>query len=133
MAGCTICNEPSTDSEASGNGNTYCNAWHYNNMWGCWEGNPIVSGRVDNVMKVIKKKVSADGAPRNHSAPMSKEYMEQIHVWSNSSCHLNLVMQCAQLEMASGSIVLPPSELLSLEDQPAIMHHLGQIAFFATM
>ena len=48
----------------------------------------------------------------------------QIHAWSNLSCCLDLVMQCAQLAMASGSIVLPPGEFPSLEDQPAIMRHL---------
>ena len=116
MAGCTVCNEPCTDSEASGDGNMYHHRWHYNDTQGRWEGNPINSGRVDNVMKAIKNKVSVNGALRNHSAPMSKEYMEWIHAWLNLFCCLNLVMRCAQLAMASGSVVLPSGELPSLED-----------------
>ena len=116
MAGRTVCNEPCTDSEASGDGNMYHHRWHYNDTQGCWEGNPINSGRVDNVMKAIKNKVSTNGALRNHSAPMSKEYMEWIHAWLNLSCCLDLAMRCAQLAMASGSVVLPPGELPSLED-----------------
>ena len=84
-------------------------------------------------MKAIKNKLSKDGTPRNHSAPMSKEYMDRIHAWSKSSCHLDLAIQYVQRAMASGSVKLPPGEQLpSLEVRTAITRHLGQIAFFAT-
>ena len=81
-------------------GDMYCGLWHYNEVWHRWEGNPIRSGMVDDVMAVIKNKVNAEGAVRTHSVAMKKEYMEKMHTWSRSVCHLDLPIQFIQLAMA---------------------------------
>ena len=93
-------------------GDTYHGPWHYNEVWHCWEGNPIHSGMVDNVIAVIKNKVNAKGAVRTHSVAM-KEYMEKMHTWSRSVCHLDLLIQFIQLAMA-GSVAPPPGKVLYL-------------------
>ena len=112
-------------------GDTYHGLWHYNEVWHHWEGNPICSGMVDDVMAAIKNKVNAEGAVRTHSVAMKKEYMEKMHTWSRSVCHLDLLIQFIQLAMA-GSVVPPPGKVLYLDKRTAITCHLEQIAFCST-
>ena len=112
-------------------GDTYHGPWHYNEVWHHWEGNPIRSGMVDDVMAVIKNKVNTEGAVRTHSVAMSKEYMEKMHTWSRSVCHLDLPIEFIRLAMA-GSVVPPPGKDLYLDEHTAITRHLEQIAFCST-
>ena len=128
--GCIIFNERRTDLEAS-DGDTYRGPWHYSEARHRWEGNPIRSGMVDNVMAAIKNKSNAEGAVRTHSAAMSKEYMEMMHTWSRSICDLDLPIQFIWLAMA-GSVVPPPGKVLYLDERTVITRHLEQIAFCST-
>jgi len=128
--GCIIFNERRTDLEAS-DGDTYRGPWHYSEARHRWEGNPIRSGMVDDVMAAIKNKSNAEGAVRTHSAAMSKEYMEMMHTWSRSICDLDLPIQFIQLAMA-GSVVPPPGKVLYLDERTVITCHLEQIAFCST-
>jgi len=128
--GCIIFNEHCTDLEVS-DGDTYHGPWHYSEVRHRWEGNPIRSGMVDDVMAAIKNKSNAEGAVRTHSAAMSKEYMEMMHTWSRSICDLDLPIQFIQLAM-TGSVVPPPGKVLYLDERTVITRHLEQIAFCST-
>ena len=128
--GCIIFNEHCTDLEAS-DMDMYRGPWHYSEVRHRWEGNPIHSGMVDNVMAAIKNKSNTEGAVRTHSAAMSKEYMKMMHTWSRSICDLDLPIQFIWLAMV-GSVVPPPGKVLYLDEHMVITHHLEQIAFCST-
>ena len=67
-------------------GDTYCLDWHYNHVLQRWDGNPGTSGDIQDVIKSIKNKLSADGVDREHSSAMKKEHMDKILTWAKSDC-----------------------------------------------
>ncbi|KAJ7022524.1 hypothetical protein C8F04DRAFT_1272533 [Mycena alexandri] len=67
-------------------GDTYRGRWHYNIDSKRWEGNPVESADVEDVMKAIKNKCGQDGGERTHSLAMSKENMARIFSWSDKVC-----------------------------------------------
>ncbi|KAL4062244.1 hypothetical protein J3A83DRAFT_4321225 [Scleroderma citrinum] len=67
-------------------GDMYHKKWHYNEAQQCWEGNPVTSAKVDDVMASIKHKVSTEGCDCMHSSAMKKEYMDKILTWSMMTC-----------------------------------------------
>ncbi|KAI6029265.1 hypothetical protein BKA83DRAFT_4046997 [Pisolithus microcarpus] len=71
-------------------GATFCGSWHHNDARHQWEGNPVLSAEVNDVVASIRHKVSSDGAERTHSGAMKKEYMDRILAWSASQCPLDI-------------------------------------------
>ena len=63
-------------------GDTYCRKWAYYKHQKCWQGNPVQSAEVQDLIQLIKHKVNMDRSIRTHSFTMSKEFMDQIHVWA---------------------------------------------------
>jgi hypothetical protein len=63
-------------------GDTYCGKWAYHEHQKCWQGNPVQSAEVQDLIQSIKHKVNTDRSVRTHSVAMSKEFMDQIHVWA---------------------------------------------------
>jgi hypothetical protein len=59
---------------------TYRGKWAYHEHRKCWQGNPVQSAEVQDLIQSIKHKVNTDGSIRTHSVAMSKEFMDQIHV-----------------------------------------------------
>ena len=65
---------------------TYCLDWHYNHVLQRWDGNPVTSGDIQDIMKSIKNKLSEDGVDHDHSSVMMKEHMDKILTWEKSDC-----------------------------------------------
>jgi hypothetical protein len=63
-------------------GDTYRGKWTYHEQRQRWEGNPVQSAEVQDLIQSIKHKVNTDGSVRTHSVAMSKEFMDQISVWA---------------------------------------------------
>ena len=59
---------------------TYRGKWAYHEHRKRWQGNPMQSAEVQDLIQSIKHKVNMDGSIRTHSVAMSKELMDQIHV-----------------------------------------------------
>ncbi|KIM59454.1 hypothetical protein SCLCIDRAFT_126125 [Scleroderma citrinum Foug A] len=95
-------------------GDVFQGQWQYNKMQQHWEGNPVQSGEIDDLMKAIKHKIKANNVPRMHSATMKMEYMDMMLTWSKSKCPFN---------------VLPPGEVLSVKTHSEILWHLEQLVF----
>ena len=112
-------------------GDVFRGQWHYNEMWQRWEGNPVQSGEIDDLMKAVKHKINADNVPRMHSAVMKMEYMDMMLTWSKSKCPFDVAFWYLWLAMA-GSEVLPPGEVLSVETHSEISWHLEQLTFHST-
>ena len=108
--------------------NVFRGNWHYHEMQCCWEGNPVRSGDIDDLMAAIKHKIKAEGAPRMHSAAMKKEYMDMMLTWSRSKCPFDIAFRYIRLAMA-GSEVPPPGEVLSVQMHTTIAQHLERLAF----
>ncbi|KIN97880.1 hypothetical protein M404DRAFT_100511, partial [Pisolithus tinctorius Marx 270] len=74
-------------------GATFRGKWHHNDARHRWEGNPVLSAEVDDVVASIRHKVSSEGAEWKHSGAMKKEYMDKILAWSESLCPLDAPLQ----------------------------------------
>ncbi|KAI6155955.1 hypothetical protein BKA82DRAFT_4011339 [Pisolithus tinctorius] len=74
-------------------GGTFHEAWHYNGACQWWEGNPVHSAEVDDVIASIWHKVNSQGSEHTHSSAMKKEYLDMILTWSNSCCPLDSLLQ----------------------------------------
>jgi len=105
--------------------------WRYNEMRHRWEGNPVRSGDIDDLMAAIKHKIKASGTPRMHSAAMKIEYMDMMLTWAKSRCPFDVAFRYIGLAMG-GSKVPPPGEALSAQTHADITRHLGQLAFHST-
>ncbi|KIJ48394.1 hypothetical protein M422DRAFT_247732 [Sphaerobolus stellatus SS14] len=57
--------------------------WHVDGDYGT--GNPAESREVNQIVKAVQSRDAATGE-RKHSAPMRKEYMDQIMAWSEKEC-----------------------------------------------
>ncbi|KAI5982209.1 hypothetical protein EDD15DRAFT_2378154 [Pisolithus albus] len=93
-------------------GATFRGSWHHNDARHRWEGNPVLSAEVNDIIASIRHKLSSDGAERTHSGAMKKEYMDRILTWSASQCPLDVPFQYLRLAMM-GCRVPPPGEFLS--------------------
>ena len=71
-------------------GSLYRGKWHFDTISKCWEGNPVNSAEVDDVMTAVKHKSGAEGGDCTHSIAMSKEHMEKIFMWSDSQCDTSM-------------------------------------------
>ncbi|KAI6039701.1 hypothetical protein EDC04DRAFT_2568118, partial [Pisolithus marmoratus] len=105
--------------------------WHYNDARHRWEGNPVCSAEVDDVVVSIRHKVSSEGAERTHSGAMKKEYMDKILTWSESQCLLDFPSEYIRLAMM-GFQALPPGESLSKNAKLVVTRHLQHLACGAT-
>ncbi|KAI6019428.1 hypothetical protein BKA83DRAFT_4495450 [Pisolithus microcarpus] len=112
-------------------GATFRGSWHHNDARHRWEGNPVLSAEVNDVIASIRHKVSSDGAERTHSGAMKKEYMDRILAWSASQCPLDIPLQYLRLTMM-GCRVPPPGEFLSKSMKLTITRHLQHLACGAT-
>ncbi|KAI6029751.1 hypothetical protein BKA83DRAFT_4625377 [Pisolithus microcarpus] len=105
--------------------------WHHNDARNRWEGNPVLSAEVSDIVASIRHKVSSQGAERTHSGAMKKEYMDRILAWSESQCSLQIPFQYVRLAMM-GFQVLPPGEFLGKNVKLKITRHLQHLACGAT-
>ncbi|KAI5988006.1 hypothetical protein EDD15DRAFT_2172890 [Pisolithus albus] len=105
--------------------------WHHNDARNRWEGNPVLSAEVSDIVASIRHKVSSQGAERTHSGAMKKEYMDRILTWSESQCSLQIPFQYIRLAMM-GFQVLPPGEFLGKNVKLRITRHLQHLACGAT-
>ena len=96
-----------------------------------WEGNPIRSGDIDDLVAAIKHKIKANGTLRMHSAAMKIEYMDMMLTWAKSQCPFDIAFQYIGRAMA-GSEVPPPGEVLSAQTFADLTRHLEQLAFHLT-
>ncbi|KAL4071195.1 hypothetical protein V8B97DRAFT_2104394 [Scleroderma yunnanense] len=106
-------------------GDTYCKKWHYNEAWQCWEGNPVTSAKVDDVMASIKHKVSTEGS-------MKKEYMDKILTWSMTTCpELESTLHFISLVLTRSASA---SSLHGISDdmKKHVTWYLGLLAFAST-
>ena len=67
-------------------GDTYCGKWEFNESRKRWEGNLALSAEVQDVREAVKHKCGAEGGDWKHSLAMSKEHMETMFEWSESTC-----------------------------------------------
>jgi len=74
------------DSDSSG---TFCDKWHYNELRGRYEGNPVLSVDVIDTVASIRHKINAGGNQRMHSGAMTKEYMDHMLTWAVSKYPLD--------------------------------------------
>ncbi|KAG6329830.1 hypothetical protein ID866_9259 [Astraeus odoratus] len=112
-------------------GDRFRGRWHYNDAQCRWEGNPVNSGEVNDILVAIKHKANADGAVRTHSVAMKKEYMECMLTWSKSLCPLDIAFHrvlCIITDSAPPSL----SETLDMPTRTWITRHLEQLTFSAT-
>ncbi|KAI6095655.1 hypothetical protein EDD16DRAFT_1719009 [Pisolithus croceorrhizus] len=105
--------------------------WHHNDARHRWEGNPVLSAEVSDIVASIRHKVSSQGAERTHSGAMKKEYMDRILTWSESQCSLHISFQYIRHAM-TGRQVLPPGEFLGKDEKLRITQHLQHLACGAT-
>ncbi|KAI6004797.1 hypothetical protein EDD15DRAFT_2191570 [Pisolithus albus] len=106
-------------------GATFRGSWHHNDARHWWEGNPVLSAEVNDIVASIRHKLSSDGAEQTHSGAMKKEYMDRILTWSASQCPLVVPFQYLRLAMM-GCRVPPPGEFLSKSMKLTITRHLQQ-------
>ncbi|KAL4064546.1 hypothetical protein J3A83DRAFT_4191265 [Scleroderma citrinum] len=85
--------------------------WHYSDVWHQWEGNPVHSAKVEDVVASIQHKISSDGTQQTHSGAMKKEYMDCILTWSQSLCLLDIPFKFVGLAMAGLESPLPGETL----------------------
>ncbi|KAI6035401.1 hypothetical protein F5J12DRAFT_924235 [Pisolithus orientalis] len=104
--------------------------WHHNDAHHRWEGNPVLSAEVDDVVASIRHKVSSEGAERKHSGAMKKEYMDKILAWSESFCPLDTPLQYIRL-VTIGYKALPSGESLNGKVKLTVTQHLEHLAFSA--
>ncbi|KAG1759372.1 hypothetical protein EDD22DRAFT_849297 [Suillus occidentalis] len=67
-------------------GDTFRGKWHYNDARQRWEGNPVCSAEVQDIIKSVRHKTNSDGGERTHSVAMSKSYMDRILAWADTVC-----------------------------------------------
>ncbi|KAI5994946.1 hypothetical protein F5J12DRAFT_929408 [Pisolithus orientalis] len=111
-------------------GATFHRKWHHNDAHHQWEGNPVLSAEVDNVVASIRHKVSSEGAERKHSGAMRKEYMDKILAWSESFCPLDAPLQYIRLATI-GYKALPSGKSLNGKVMLTVTRHLEHLAFSA--
>ncbi|KAI6111260.1 hypothetical protein F5141DRAFT_1274775 [Pisolithus sp. B1] len=105
--------------------------WHHNDARHQWEGNPVLSAEVSDIVASIRHKVSSQGAERTHSGAMKKEYMDRILTWSESQCSLHIPFQCIHLAMTEQQ-VLHLGEFLDKDVKLKITRHLQHLGCAAT-
>ncbi|KAF8175145.1 hypothetical protein BJ912DRAFT_858015 [Pholiota molesta] len=71
-------------------GDLYRGVWTFNAVRNQWEGNPVDSAEVVDVMTAISHKSGADGGDRTHSLAMSKGHIGKIFAWSDTQCDLSM-------------------------------------------
>ncbi|KAI6016548.1 hypothetical protein EDC04DRAFT_2577386 [Pisolithus marmoratus] len=108
-------------------GATFRGDWHHNDTWHRWEGNPVRSAEVDDVIASIRHKVSSEGAERTHSGAMKKEYMDRILTWLESRCPLDFPLEYICLAMM-GFQALSPGQSLSKNAKLMATRHLQHLA-----
>ena len=74
------------DSDSCG---TFRDKWHYNELRGRYEGNPVLSVDVIDTVASIRHKINAGGSQRTHSGAMTKEYMDRMLTWAASKYPLD--------------------------------------------
>lgn len=77
-------------------GSTYRGKWEQNPITKQWQGNPVESVDVTDVMTAIKHKTSAEGGDRNHSIAMSERYMAKMWEWSKTQCDLRTPLKSVE-------------------------------------
>ncbi|KIO13539.1 hypothetical protein M404DRAFT_122553 [Pisolithus tinctorius Marx 270] len=105
-------------------------AWHYNSERQRWEGNPVRSAEVDDVIASIRHKVNSQGSERTHSGAMKKEYLDMILAWSNSCCPLDSPLQYIHLVMTNPEPSVPPLGKWATDAKMKLttMRHIEQLA-----
>ncbi|KAI6004429.1 hypothetical protein F5J12DRAFT_783407 [Pisolithus orientalis] len=109
-------------------GATFHGNWHHNDVHHQWEGNPVLSAEVDDIVASIRHKVNSEGAEWKHSGAMKKEYMDKILAWSGLLCPLDAPLQYIHLMMV-GCKMLPSGTSLSRKVRLAVTWHLEHLAF----
>lgn len=71
-------------------GTKFRGKWTHNPLPDQWEGNPVTSAIVDDVITAVKHKTNAEGGDRTHSIAMSARYMDLIFQWSKAECNTSL-------------------------------------------
>ncbi|KAF8128374.1 hypothetical protein EV363DRAFT_1170612, partial [Boletus edulis] len=88
-----------------------------------WEGNPADSAEVDDIMSSLKHMVSSEEGNRKHSLPMSKDFMDQMLLWSMEACPtLDAALNMLQ-HILNGT---PPSDTglqMDLAERALVTHH----------
>ncbi|KAI6139164.1 hypothetical protein BKA82DRAFT_138465 [Pisolithus tinctorius] len=102
--------------------------WHHNHVHHQWEGNPVFSAEVEDIVASIRHKVNSKGAEWKHSGAMKKEYMNKILAWSGLLCPLDTPLQYIHLSMV-GCKMLPSGKSLSRKVRLAVTWHLEHLAF----
>ncbi|KAI5982451.1 hypothetical protein EDC04DRAFT_2592774 [Pisolithus marmoratus] len=108
-------------------GATFRRDWHHNDTRHRWEGNPVRSAEVNDVVASIRHKVSSEGAERTHSGAMKKEYMDRILTWSESRCPLDFPLEYIRLAMM-GFQALSLGQSLSKNAKLMATRHLQHLA-----
>ncbi|KAG0694080.1 hypothetical protein DFH29DRAFT_1006668 [Suillus ampliporus] len=65
-------------------GDTYRGKWHYSDPRQRWEGNPVCSAEVQDIIKSVRHKANSDGNERTHSIAMTKGHMDRILAWTET-------------------------------------------------
>ncbi|KAG1893196.1 uncharacterized protein F5891DRAFT_1196726 [Suillus fuscotomentosus] len=66
-------------------GDTFRGKWHYNDVRQRWEGNPVCSAEVQDIIKSVRHKTNSDGGERTHSVAMSKSYLIRAIITGSDS------------------------------------------------
>lgn len=114
-------------------GDTYRGRWHFNEAKQCWQGNPVKSAEVDDIISSLKHRASTEGNERKHAKAMTKEYMARLFDWSRSACpELDGALRWLQNELAGGRAPSGASKLcMTASNRALVTRHLEQLAFSA--
>ena len=122
-------NSDPTDQVISGN--THHLNWHYNHVLQWWDGNPVTSGDVWDIMKSIKNKLSADGVDHEHSSVMKKENMDKILAWAMLDCpEIRNVLHFIYIVLTKTPIL---DVHISDDVRKKVMRHFEFLAFASTV
>jgi hypothetical protein len=100
---------PSTDGDA------YHGRWNFNEARHHWEGNPVSSAEVQDIIKSVKHKTSSKGRGRTHSITMLKGFMDQILAWTHKLCLQETFLGLMRSVLTADTTRTGGTELLTME------------------
>ncbi|KAG0702302.1 hypothetical protein DFH29DRAFT_805105 [Suillus ampliporus] len=111
-------------------GDTYRGKWHYSDPRQRWEGNPVCSAEVQDIIKSVRHKANSDGNERTHSIAMTKGHMDRILAWTETICPQ--VQYISLISAISTGNPTPTEKTLTLESRTLFTRVLMNLAFSST-
>ncbi|KAG0693862.1 hypothetical protein DFH29DRAFT_815938 [Suillus ampliporus] len=111
-------------------GDTYRGKWHYSDPRQRWEGNPVCSAEVQDIIKSVRHKANSDGNERTHSIAMTKGHMDRILAWTETICPQ--AQYISLISAISTGNPTPTEKTLTLKSRTLFTRVLMNLAFSST-